>query len=81
MPLKRLLKESGSFGPTAAATLLKAYDDVVGGPRIESNRRKGARGQAHHRSGATSDGTRRREYPRTGRAPFEGSRRGPLERA
>ncbi|MBV8895038.1 MAG: hypothetical protein JO051_00895 [Acidobacteriaceae bacterium] len=30
MPLKRLLKESGSFGPTAAATLLKAYDDVVG---------------------------------------------------
>jgi hypothetical protein len=30
MPLKRLLKESGSFGPTAVATLLKAYNGVVG---------------------------------------------------
>jgi hypothetical protein len=30
MPLKRLLKESGSFGPTAVATLVKAYDGLVG---------------------------------------------------
>ena len=29
MPLKRLLDESGSFGPKAIAIMLEAYDGVV----------------------------------------------------